>query len=78
VRAPAAREAGCVLDLIAELTLEGPLGDVQIVVSVKEAGCTDGHVGQVKLFGCHVARWRSRSAIVSMVGWPAATSITRS
>ena len=28
--------------------------------------------------GCHVASWRSRLAIVSTVGSPAATSITRS
>ena len=35
-------------------------------------------VGQVNLCGCYVASWRSRLAIVSTVGWPAATSITRS
>jgi hypothetical protein len=34
--------------------------------------------GQVNSCGCYVASWRSRSAIVSTVGWPAATSITRS
>jgi hypothetical protein len=34
VRASAAREAGWVLDLIVELTLEGSFGDAQIVVSV--------------------------------------------
>ena len=37
MRALAAREAGCVLDLIAELTRECSFGDSQIVVSVKDA-----------------------------------------
>ncbi len=30
------------------------------------------------LWVCYLARWRSRSAIASTVGWPAVTSITRS